>query len=367
MKQQTSAAPETGNKGKQQHYEGRVIYVGIDVHKKDWQVAAFYEGITLGNHRMGAGAEGVITHLRKRYPGASFKCVYESCGWGFELQRKLSAAGLECIVVNAADVPGSNKEKSNKTDKTDAERLARHHGAGLLKAIHVPDEQLQKHRNLIRFRKRVVADLGRSKNRLKSILKYQGIEIPRQFDNSSWSNNFLEWVSREAQKDQDLTDILLLMLEEIRALKSLLLNVNRKVRALTRHERYQKMIERLMSIPGVGEITAITFLLEVGDIRRFKRFDQLNSMVGFYPDSHSSGETNRHTGISNRSNKYLRSMLIESSWQLIRHDMEMNDMYQELKKRMKGTEAIVRIARKLLRKMRAMLLTDTAYELNIAA
>ncbi|MBX3257323.1 MAG: hypothetical protein KF862_24570 [Chitinophagaceae bacterium] len=70
MKQQTSAAPETGNKGKQQHYAGSVIYVGIDVHKKDWQVAAVYEGMTLGNHRMGAGAEGLIAHLRKRYPGA---------------------------------------------------------------------------------------------------------------------------------------------------------------------------------------------------------------------------------------------------------------------------------------------------------
>ncbi|MBX3254738.1 MAG: hypothetical protein KF862_11405 [Chitinophagaceae bacterium] len=73
MKQQTSAAPETDNKGKQQRYAGSVIYVGIDVHKKDWQVAAVYEGMTLGNHRMGARAEGVITHLRKRYPGASFE------------------------------------------------------------------------------------------------------------------------------------------------------------------------------------------------------------------------------------------------------------------------------------------------------
>ena len=92
-----------------------------------------------------------------------------------------------------------------------------------------------------------------------------------------------------------------------------------------------------------------------------------NGLAGRHKRIKTCGETNRNTGISRRSNKYLRSMLIEASWQLIRHDMEMNDMYQELKKRMKGTEAIVRIARKLLRKMRGMLLTDTAYEVNIAA
>src|SRR4051812_45647455 len=114
MKQQTSAAIETLNKGRRIiDFSGKTIFVGIDIHKKDWQVALFHEGITLNNFRMSAGASQLIAHLRTHYPGASFRCVYESCAWGFTLQRQLTAAGIDCIVVHAGDVPGSNKEKVN--------------------------------------------------------------------------------------------------------------------------------------------------------------------------------------------------------------------------------------------------------------
>src|SRR5688572_14558007 len=102
MKQQTSAATETRFKGKNIiDFSGKTICVGIDIHQKDWQVASVYEEICLGNHRMGADSRKLIGHLHNRYPGATFKCVYESCSWGFTLQRQLSAAGIECIVVNA--------------------------------------------------------------------------------------------------------------------------------------------------------------------------------------------------------------------------------------------------------------------------
>lgn len=94
-------------------------------------------------------------------------------------------------MVHAGDVPGSDKEKKNKTDKVDAVRLTRHYAAGLLEAIYVPDEELQKERNLIRFRKKLIGDLNRSKNRVKSLLKFQGIIIPENMDNPNWSNNFI--------------------------------------------------------------------------------------------------------------------------------------------------------------------------------
>src|SRR6188508_1803742 len=112
MKQQTSATTETSNKSKTIiDFTGKTIYVGIDVHEKDWQIAQFHAGLVLGNHRISGNNQELINFLRKRYPGATFKCVYESCAWGFNLQRQLTAAGMECIVVHAGDVPGSDKEK----------------------------------------------------------------------------------------------------------------------------------------------------------------------------------------------------------------------------------------------------------------
>jgi transposase len=365
MKQQTSAASETQTKGRNIiDYSGKTICVGIDVHQKDYQVAKVYNGICLGNHRMAANAEGLIEHLRNHYPGANFQCVYESSAWGFNLQRKLSAAGMECMVVHAADVSTNDKERRRKTDKVDALKLARDLESRDLKGIYIPDETLQKERNLIRYRSKVVRDISRSKNQLKSLLKYQGIDIPVAYTGNNWSRNFMNWVEEQASKDLLLADTLLLMLEQVKLLRGLLLKVEKKLRG-QRTGKYATKVKLATSVPGIGPTTAMMFLLEVGDINRFKGFDSLNGYVGFCPDTDSSGETNRVRGITIRRNKKLRVALIESAWDAIRIDPSLMDSYQALTKRMKGTQAIIRIARKLLRRLRAVMLTGIAYQKGV--
>ena len=366
MKKQTSATIETFIKGRTvTDFSGKTIYVGIDVHQKDYQVAKVLDGICLGNHRMCADSDQLIEHLQSRYAGAAFKCVYESCGWGFNLQRKLEQAGMECIVVHAADVSSSDKEKKRKTDQVDALKLARNLEARQLKGIHVPPEDIQKQRNLVRLRKRFVGDLNRSKNRLKSLLKYQGIDIPEKFGaKNNWSHNFMNWVELEAKKDELLQDSLLLLLEEIKMLRQLLLKAERKLRELMK-SKHNDNARLLISTPGVGPTTAMLFLLEIGDIKRFGAFDQLNDFVGFCPDTDSSGDTEHDKGITFRRHKQLRSALIESAWRAIRIDPALLQTYQALTKRMEGTEAIVRIARKLLRRMRAVLLSGQPYQIGI--
>jgi transposase len=367
MRQQTSATTETNVKGRNTiDFTGKIIYVGIDVHQKDYQVAKVHDGICLGNHRMAADGDALIKHLRSHYPGANFKCVYESCAWGFNLQRKLSAASMECMVVHAADVSTSDKERKRKTDTVDALKLARGLAAGDLKAIHVPDETIQKERNLIRYRTRLVADIGRSKNRLKSLLKYQGIEIPVQYAKAHWSLNFLTWIEQQIAKDELLADTLSLLLEQVKLLRGLLLKTERKLREL-RKGKYLPQVELATSVPGIGPTTAMLFLLEVGDVKRFKGFDTLNDFIGFCPDTNSSGERNHDRGITARRHIQLRSALIEAAWQAIRIDPVMINRYQELNKRMKGTEAIIRIARKLLRRLRAVLLTGIPYQKGVVA
>lgn len=368
MKQQTSATTETQVKGRKIiDFTGKTLYVGIDVHLKDYQCAVVYEGICLGNHRMPASGKKLIEHLRTRYPGATFKCVYESSAWGFTLQRQLSAAGIECIVVNAADVATNDKERRRKTDPVDALKLARKHASHDLKAIHVPDEDIQKERNLIRYRKAVVGDLNRSKNRLKSLLRYQGIEIPEKFGQANWSKNFMSWVEEQAKKDALLQDVLLLMLEQIKQLRELKLKIERKLREMMKSDKYNPQAKLLISVPGVGPVVTALFLLEIGDVRRFQGFDKLNDFVGFCPDTDSSGDTDRDTGITTRRHKQLRSVLIEAAWRAIQADPALLDAYTKLTKRMPGKKAIVRIARKLLRRMRAVLLTGIPYQKGVVA
>ena len=368
MKQQTSGATETQTKGSQiMDFRGKIIYVGIDVHLKDWQVAKVHDGLCLGNHRMGANSNRLIEHLQSHYPGATFKCVYESCAWGFTLLRQLKAAGMECIVVNAADVSSSDKEKRRKTDKVDALKLARHYASGDLKAIHVPAEDIQKDRNLVRFRKRLVGDLNRSRNRIKSLLKYQGIDIPDQFCKAHWSRNFLNWVEQIGHQQVEIGNTLLLMLEEVKLLRQLLLKAEKQLGAMMATGKYKAQFELLLSVPGIGRTIASLYVLEIGDIKRFKTFDQLCDFIGLCPDSADSGETERCRGITTRRHKQLRSNLIEAAWQAIRIDPALLERYQELTKRMKGSRAIISIARKLLRRIRSVWLSGVCYQKGIIA
>jgi transposase len=130
-------------------------------------------------------------------------------------------------------------------------------------------------------------------------------------------------------------------------------------------DRYAPKVNLLRGVPGVGPHLSTLFLLEVGDIKRFRGFDELNNFIGFYPGSNSSRDKNIDTGISTRRHKQLRTMLIEAAWQAVKTDPAMLDAYQQLTKRMKGNEAIVRIARKLLRRMRAVLINEQEYEKGV--
>jgi len=367
MNQQTSATSETLIKGRDiADFSGKTIFVGIDVHLKDYQVAKVYNGVCLGNHRMKADSATVIHHLRSHYPGADFKCVYECCAWGFELQRQLTSAGIDCIIVHAADVASSDKEKRRKADKVDALKLARQLACGELKGIHVPEESLQKERNLIRYRGRLGGDVNRIKNRIKSLLKYQGIEVPGQYSKNNSSNNFMTWLEEQALKDPLLAETLLLMVKQLKMLRQLLLETEKRLRVL-RNTKYAAQVKLATSLPGIGVGTAMYFLLEVGDVRRFRGFDALNDFIGFCPDTGSSGETDRDLGITTRRHKKLRSLLIEAAWTAVRIDPAMMNSYEALCKRMKPTYAIIRIARKLLRRLRSVMITGIEYQKGVVS
>jgi transposase len=98
------------------------------------------------------------------------------------------------------------------------------------------------------------------------------------------------WIAEQAMHDEDLKDTVTLMQEEVQALRGLLLKTEHKLRELMRDEDFRQNSALLRSVPGVGPLTAMLFLLEVRDVNRFKSFDALNRFVGLCPDSHSSGQ-----------------------------------------------------------------------------
>lgn len=121
------------SKAKTLNFNGHTIYCAIDVHKKNWRVNNRDKDFELEDYSQDPCPVNLYKHLSTRYPGAHYKIAYEAGFCGFGIQRSLSKYdNVECIVVNAADVPTSDKDKKRKTDKIDARKISRELSKGEL-------------------------------------------------------------------------------------------------------------------------------------------------------------------------------------------------------------------------------------------
>ena len=178
---------------------GQDIFVGIDIHKKHFTVTIQGALLVYKTFNQPPESNPLVNYLIKHFPNANYFAAYEAGFCGFWLCKELLSQGINCIVVNPADVPSTDKEKKQKRDKLDSRKLARALKNGELKAIHVPEIQIQQDRGLLRTRKQFVGNQTRCRNRIKSLLDFYGIQIPEKFNQSGshWSNKFMIWLETD--------------------------------------------------------------------------------------------------------------------------------------------------------------------------
>jgi len=341
------------------------LYIGIDVHKKQWTVTILTKDIHHRTFSQPPRPDALKTYLNKWFPNAKVSCAYEASKFGFWICRELLSFGYDCIVINPADIPTSSEERTNKTDSRDSRKIARLLKSGLLRAIHLPDQQTETDRQLFRFRKKLWGDLGRVKNRIKDKFIFAGILIPAQFDNSYWTKAFLQWLKTVELPNARLRITLDLLLEQYHFLYRHFLKTSIEVRKLQRAERYKGNAKLLRTIPGIGPLTTVQLLTELQNINRFKNFKKLNSFIGFKPMVHASGEHDWRGRMTYRRHNALRSALVECAWTSITKDPVMEKRYEDLKKRLTPKRAIIIIARKLLSRIYYVLKNQKPYELGV--
>jgi transposase len=271
--------------------------------------------------------------------------------------------GVSCIVVHPADIPTKDKEKHNRNDSSDARKIARCLRNGELIPLHVPSDSELQARSLVRMRLEMKRKETRCKNQIKAMLTFYGVIIPDELTSSHWSKRFINWIEsiQQANGNQALSALLM----ELSHLREIIAKLTKQIHSLSKQEPYNQNVRYLISIPGVSTLTSMILLTELIDINRFANSDHLASYVGLAPGEDSSGDKERSTGISRRRNGYLRSMLIESSWIAVRKDPALLMTFSELTKRMSKSEAIVRIARKLLNRIRYVLKNQCVYETGV--
>jgi transposase len=347
---------------KQLDFTGENIYVGIDVHLRSWKVTLLSGDLFLKTYSQPPEPDKLVSYLKKNYPGATYHAGYESGFSGFWAQKELERLGVKTVIINAADIPTSHKEKVQKEDKRDSRKIARTLRSQEYEQVYVPSEATLHDRMLVRMRGTLVKDLSRNKNRIKSLLHFHGVKIPENFIGKNyWSKIWISWLESLHFNNDSGDFTMKLILEHVEEQRKRLLKVNRKIRVLSKTDRYCKSARLLQGIPGIGLISAMVILTELERIDRFKSLDKLCAYIGLIPSTNSSGDSEIEGDLTPRGHSNLRRTIIESAWTAARTDPALTMKYNQLTRRMEANKAIVRIAKKLLNRIRYVLKNQSEY------
>lgn len=340
-------------------FSDQKIFVGIDVHRKSWRVSIHLGEVLEKTINLSPPSPTSLSeYLKRNYPKGDYLCAYEAGFCGFWVQEQLAEQGIKTIVVHPADVPTSDKERQQKDDVRDSRKIARALRNNDLKAIYIPDKQQQQDRALVRRRYSIAGDRRRAMTRIKMHLHFLGLHPPQGvMADWIWNKSFIHWLKQEAEQNLVLRS----MLGEYQAVRQREQEIMRQLRTLFAGDYYGPNMKLLRSVPGVGFLTAIQLLSEVGDMKRFKTLDQLCFYVGLTPRTDNSGEKERADRRTTRGNKRLRTALIECAWKAIQQDTELALSYAQLRKRLDGPHAIIKISRKVLNRIRRVWLSGQPY------
>ena len=155
------------------------------------------------------------------------------------------------------------------------------------------------------------------------------------------------------------------LIQELKEQRNRLSDITRELRAFCKSSGFADTISCLRTVPGLGFTTIVTMITEIIDINRFTKFDMLCSFVGLVLSIHSSGEKERVNGLTPRRNKYLKHLIIEAAWVAVCKDPGLLKTFSSLITRMPKTDAIIRIARKLLNRIRYVWKNQTPYKITM--
>lgn len=244
-----------------------------------------------------------------------FKLCYESTYLGFSLCRKLREQKFNCDVIASALIPELAGKKV-KTDRCDSEKLASFYMKDLLTIVHVPNEEDESERDLVRSRTLIKDQIVATKNRIQSILRKTGFDYRQETGlKLLWTLEYKKWLKKKI-KELELTALkqnLILLTSSLDNLSDSLKCYNSEVEALAASDKYSKKVGALISYRGIQVLTAMKVITEIGDIKRFPHPKKLVSYLGLDIREFSSGGKEKKYGITKMGNEVVRTALVEAN------------------------------------------------------
>ena len=287
--------------------------------------------------------------------------AYEASGLGYHLHDELRAVGIDCRVLAPTKMAQSHKQKSNKTDAKDAEHIleivrAYKLAGNKLPEVTVPSVEQRDDQEIVRSRHDLTSKQTRFKAQIKGLLKRNGVVVPAGMG-SSWTKKWRAFLKQQCSNKKlglGARIALKMLLVQYDNVVEVIAYCDDEVRKLGQTKRHQKQVKALTAMSGVGVFTALTFLTEMGDLKRFKNRRQVGSYAGLAPTSHESGKISDRKGhITRQGPSRLRRVLCQAVWARVRSDPNEAACYERIKAKNAGKSkiGIVAVMRRLVIKM----------------
>lgn len=292
----------------------KLRFVGLDVHADTIAVAVAEPGGevrsvgTIPNRR-----ESVRKLIGKLGPAKEIRACYEAGPTGYVLYWQLTQLGVACEVIAPSLVPMRAGDRV-KTDRRDAEKLARCYRAGELTAVWVPDAAHEALRDLVRAREAAKKDQLKARHRLGKFLLRHG---RRPEGMKAWTKQHLEWIGSHVHFDQPALEATLQdYLDEVKHVAERIVKLEKAIDEAVRQAppEIRAVVEALQALRGVAQTTAATIVSELGSLSRFESPRQLMGYSGLVAREHSSGNRIHRGSITKTGNAHLRRVVVEAAW-----------------------------------------------------
>lgn len=324
----------------------KIVICGADVHdnsitariaiNKDEAETRIFSYATQGRNSMFK----YLKFVARKHGAERIVMAYEASSLGYGLCDESTDAGIECYVLAPTKMPQSEEQRKRKTDKRDAqkilEQLRGHILAGNdLAKVWIPDFQTRDDREVVRMRLEVADKLAKARTQVRTLLKRNKVEKPKEAG-KAWTVSDCQWLQRLTEAGNELAFggrvALASLLRQITALEAEIKELDEAIKVLVATDRYRAAAEALVAqLIGVGELTAMVFLTELGDMRRFRNRKKVGAFLGVVPSSNESGECHDRKGhITRQGPARVRKVLCQAAWARIAFDKEEHKVHARI-------------------------------------
>ena len=286
----------------------KIAYVGIDYHQNSLTVAVciegnkkIYETIHLKNED-----KFIRKYMKNLSKEFDIRACYEASSSGYCFQRKMETWGYHCEIIAPSSLPKKRGDR-RKNDSRDARNLAQNYANGTLSIVHLPTEEEESVRSLVRCRMAFKDTEKRAKHQINSLLLSQGLRWPK----SKWTFQHRKWLWEQKMPNEHLQQVLDEHLAHLDYTQTRIKHLDQQIELVAESDVYAPAVKKLCAFKGIRTLSAMLFITEITDFRRFPDPRALMAFLGMIPSENSSGDKQRGGPITKTGNTRCRTQLIE--------------------------------------------------------